>query len=70
MQQCLAAGALVPLTALPLRSRALAAGGHEQLAVSRARGLASLVSDMQHLLLLDLEEDEEAGGDDDDGMDE
>lgn len=59
LQQCMAAGAVVDMQALPSRSRVLQQGLAGQLAVSRARGLGSLVTDMQHLLLLDLEEDEE-----------
>jgi hypothetical protein len=62
LQQCLTAGAVVDMQALPSRSRVLQQGLAGQLAVSRARGLGSLVTDMQHLLLLDLEEDEEASG--------
>jgi hypothetical protein len=60
VHQCLQQQALVELSALQQRSRQLQhASSAGQLAVSRARGLASLVIDMQHLLLLDLEDDEE-----------
>lgn len=68
LQQCMAAGAVVDMQALPSRSRVLHSGPTGQLAVSRARGLGSLVTDMQHLLLLDLEEDEqEASGEEVEG---
>lgn len=63
LEQCVAACAVVDMQELPRRSRVLQHGRAGQLAVSRARGLGSLVTDMQHLLLLDLEEDEGAGED-------
>jgi hypothetical protein len=63
LQQCLAAGAVSDLQDLPSRSRVLQPGRAGQLAVSRARGLGSLVTDLQHLLLLDLEEDGDPGED-------
>ena len=58
VHRCIAAGAVVSLQDLPSRSRVLQHGQAGQLAVSRARGLGSLVTEMQHLLLFDLEEDE------------
>jgi len=72
LQQCAAAGAVVSTQDLPGRSRVLQQGHAGQLAVSRTRGLGSLVTDMQHLLLLDLEEDEEEDeeADGDDGMED
>jgi hypothetical protein len=72
MQQCLQHQAVVALSEVPQRSRQLQhASSAGQLAVSRARGLANLVTDMQHLLLLDLEEDEEGEEEDDEnGSDE
>jgi hypothetical protein len=67
MQQCPQQQAVVALSDLPQRSRQLQhASSAGQLAVSRARGLASLVTDMQHLLLLDLEDDEEGDEDEED----
>lgn len=61
LQQCLQQQAVVALSDLPQRSRQLQhASSAGQLAVSRVRGLASLVTDMQHLLVMDLEDDEEA----------
>lgn len=69
LQQCVAAGAVVDMQGLQSRSRVLQQGLAGQLAVSRARGLGSLVTDMQHLLLLDLEEDEEASGEEVEGSD-
>jgi hypothetical protein len=67
LEQALAAGGLIAAAELPSRARTLQQTGHAgQLAVSRARGLGSLVTELQQLLLLDLEEDgeEEAGSDD------
>jgi hypothetical protein len=51
----------VELQQLPCRARALAGGrcGQPPLGVSRTRGLALVVSDMQHVGVWDLEEDEE-----------
>lgn len=53
--------AAVELQQLPCRARALAGGrgGQAPLGVSRTRGLALVVSDMQHVGVWDLEEDEE-----------
>eukprot|EP00775_Hariotina_reticulata_P012351 gene12351-12485_t len=59
VEHCLQMQAVVAVSGLPQRQRQLQAGLSEQLAVSRARGLASLVTNMQHLVLLDLEDDEE-----------
>jgi hypothetical protein len=75
VHRCIAAGAVVSLQDLPSRSRVLQHGQAGQLAVSRARGLGSLVTDMQHLLLFDLEEDEgekeeEEGSEGEDGMEQ
>jgi hypothetical protein len=70
VQQCLQQQACVALSDLQQRSRQLQhASSAGQLAVSRARGLASLVTDMQHLLLLDLEDDEEGDEEDEDAED-
>jgi hypothetical protein len=63
LAQCVAAGAVVAMDELQSRSRVLQQGRAGQLAVGRSRGLGSLMTDMQHLLLLDLEEDEETGED-------
>jgi hypothetical protein len=64
LTQCIAAGAHVHAEALPRRMRALptSASGRPTLALSRGRGLASVLSDAASLLLLDLEEDEETEG--------
>lgn len=70
LEQCMQQQAAVPICDLPGRSRQLQHGVTSHLAVSRSRGLASLVTDMQHLLLMDLEEDEEQGDEDADGMQE
>jgi hypothetical protein len=70
MQPCLQQQAIVALSDLQQRSRQLQhASSAGQLAVSRARGLASLVTDMQHLLLLDLEDNEEGDEEDEDAED-
>lgn len=64
LEQCLQQQAVIAVTELQQRSRQLhvgASAGH--LAVSRSRGLASLVTDMQHLMVMDLEDDEDQGGD-------
>jgi hypothetical protein len=58
-EHCLQLKAVVAVSQLPQRQRRLQDGLSEQLAVSRARGLASMVTNMQHLVLLDLEDDEE-----------
>lgn len=60
LQYCLQHQAVVTLQDLLHRSRQLQHSVTDhQLSVSRSRGLASIVTDMQRLLLLDLEEDEE-----------
>ncbi|KAF8060496.1 Eefsec [Scenedesmus sp. PABB004] len=65
-----AAGAVVAAADLPRRARRFAHAATGQLAVSRTRGLAAVVSELQHLLLLDLEEDEEGGGSEEGSGDE
>jgi hypothetical protein len=75
VHRCIAARAVVSLQDLPSRSRVLQHGQAGQLAVSRARGLGCLVTEMQHLLLFDLEEDEgeeegEEGSEGEDGMEQ
>lgn len=66
LEQCMQQQAIVFISDLPVRSRRLQHAVTNQLAVSRSRGLASLVTDMQHLLLVDLEDDEDQDQDEDD----
>jgi len=70
LEACLASGAVVDAADLAAAGcvRAARLGGFSAavapLAVSRARGLALVLSDMQRLAVLDVDADEEGVGDD------